>query len=1523
MFHGLRNISVTNSPHVDLLVAETYSHHLHHKSRDDSDNDSNSDYTDSDEEPELRTRPDEFSGNEEEKINPLNVFLRIYQQCRIRQQQEANTLNINSNNNSSSSNNNKSSTSSKEFLEIGTKNAMVRALIDIHFHLNGISPLTTKRLGEPYLDVNVNSQMADLLDANHRMKLLTDLYLEIPTTFLKAKAAYALGLHAVDTGDLVLAEKFFFECLYIIDKCKQPVVGLPLVLSELSANASIGYAGVLLDNYKYQYAIVSFDNALLVYNIQSTSTTNLSGAANRNNPLRTSATPKASFHSSAGGSGNNKNERNLKYWEFNCINYLHANKFSEALICIECAIEICPASSLNARGQYFYLRGKIFQKLVSFSNATLITFPTTLKPTSEEWKEFVDVNQPTTTYTCTGDLMQEGIASFKRAYNYFKSIGDDVRIQKTVSRIAETYLDRVFGPVALLHYQFDDVARLPHFTPSRFIQKDGELYQDDKNKRNKKKEEPAKPPGSPPMVELKEFYISFEIIENPAILAMDINIDTCNVIQLLRNYMNMAELRYLQGDRDLAISYWTECRNLYFTMFCDGPHLIGKSAPLFFLKKLFSTCKRMIRFLFAFDQDFINKNLMLVDSYLSLEIDISQAKKRNIELNKPLSYESNPQISKIYMPYLGKSYTLGRNFKRKTEMTGALSMDNIPTPNHNNGSNSTGADGENKLSTLTFNEKTKDEEKSVNTGDEVGEKIWGSLHAISNEIRKYSIGKITQEELCTRSKVTIKQILKIQLSYKNHLANQHAGSPTNYPVPLQSSNSLGSLFRSQTKMNLNAIANGNTSSTTDSGRTRTPSNAGANSGSSSGNANNWGTVRNLSSKYEELSFSAAQAKINASLQKLVYSLQVDNYFIHYVPHTGRKRFNRIGGLEELTPMPPPTNMLYLEIYLLSNANEKVSFVVSPLITLEKLLLFLCNKPYWAVDSSDSKKKSFFGSFSRAANNSFKSTPKFIEKTPNFHNELISFLNSTIGVPGTDEDTHSSGSDSPPQERAADKQDHHHHPHTPTLHSTSPPIHINNHHQHAVHHQHINTQPNLPTINITHANQQQHNQDIHGRSMSVGSSTPRKVYSHQQLSLISFTKRMIKSDDPAYAKAYVSFDQLSYQICKVFSHREMRECSEQNPLQLSLFVNNGEEKKSQTNLDQQTTSKSAPTNDQAITFTPEILSSFLPLLSLVPSKDSIQEEVDRKKIITELKHTTFSSLFEILPTEKPDSNSIKPSASSSSKKQSKTFVFFGSNKDATTSTMPTTNISTTPLIFICSKSLQVFPWELIIPDFMVRYLTLYDLMRTNYIDISDPENQENGIIPCFISCCNSVIDKSHYNDPVKKDQQVKSILYNLYTTINKTTTRVSNENQPYLSPLIKLGVKPAVAKKKYKYLDFFDVATNKTSGVVHFLESFDDSIHFPVFIFAYNDIVDLSQLPIFILRSKPICNVLFIPYSKQKEIMSRLFKIYDAHLKQNIKNSNPPTRKERYQFFISSVQSLKEEFYIPIALFNPTFIVNNQ
>lgn len=73
------------------------------------------------------------------------------------------------------------------------------------------------------------------------------------------------------------------------------------------------------------------------------------------------------------------------------------------------------------------------------------------------------------------------------------------------------------------------------------------------HKRNDSQEKPVDLPA--------EYIISLSSIENPAVCGLDICAETYNLIHLTQSHLNMAELRYLQNQREAAIAFWTEARD--------------------------------------------------------------------------------------------------------------------------------------------------------------------------------------------------------------------------------------------------------------------------------------------------------------------------------------------------------------------------------------------------------------------------------------------------------------------------------------------------------------------------------------------------------------------------------------------------------------------------------------------------------------------------------------------------------------------------------------------------------------------------------------------------------------------------------------------------------------------------------------------------------------------------------------------------------------------------------------------------
>jgi hypothetical protein len=93
----------------------------------------------------------------------------------------------------------------------------------------------------------------------------------------------------------------------------------------------------------------------------------------------------------------------------------------------------------------------------------------------------------------------------------------------------------------------------------------------------------------------------------------------------------------------------------------------------------------------------------------------------------------------------------------------------------------------------------------------------------------------------------------------------------------------------------------------------------------------------------------------------------------------------------LNPQAPPNNLIFLQIHLVSNTNESVTFNVNPFLSPERILSYIITKQYWLQAEGANKRKTFFGSFSRGSSSSIKSNPRFVERSRDFHRELTKLL----------------------------------------------------------------------------------------------------------------------------------------------------------------------------------------------------------------------------------------------------------------------------------------------------------------------------------------------------------------------------------------------------------------------------------------------------------------------------------------------------------------------------------------------------
>lgn len=224
--------------------------------------------------------------------------------------------------------------------------------------------------------------------------------------------------------------------------------------------------------------------------------------------------------------------------------------------------------------------------------------------------------------------------------------------------------------------------------------------------------------------------------------------------------------------------------------------------------------------------------------------------------------------------------------------------------------------------------------KKTDLSEDIAIHIWGWLYGVKTQIGKYIKGKLSQDDLASRTRHFLKRFYHLRQNYEVLKQNLETLEFTQARKRLYIRGSVSSMI----------------------------------------------SLLNAPPKEE--------SKI---LNNLMYALLLDDYLVFYVPSKGQKRIQRLGGKEEtFSTNTTSQNQLHLSIHLLRNAEESVKIAVSPSITLDKILRHLANKPYW--ESEDIRKSNpFIKSFSKTTQSILKHKPKFIERSKNFHNELTGLL----------------------------------------------------------------------------------------------------------------------------------------------------------------------------------------------------------------------------------------------------------------------------------------------------------------------------------------------------------------------------------------------------------------------------------------------------------------------------------------------------------------------------------------------------
>jgi hypothetical protein len=388
---------------------------------------------------------------------------------------------------------------------------------------------------------------------------------------------------------------------------------------------------------------------------------------------------------------------------------------------------------------------------------------------------------------------------------------------------------------------------------------------------------------------------------------------------------------------------------------------------------------------------------------------------------------------------------------------------------------------------------------------------------------------------------------------------------------------------------------------------------------------------------------------------------------------------------------------------------------------------------------------------------------------------------------------------------------------------------------------------------------------------------------------------------------------------------MRECGEQTPVHLYLYLSAGSDTLL-SNAPHQTTPKSLShshsaisshrppspmlsqtrrTVDQPISITQDMVSLLISQLSLHASSKESQEDTEQfRKTISDLRHIIATPLKEIAPPAEECDEETSLSKLPASKPRSM-FNVFSSGKVDSKSVKPVTGV---PLTLVCSHTFHIFPWELMLGEAVVRQLSLWEAISNVSTSV-----RAKGALPLYVGVYYSQGERAVAQlDTTRKDTIIRRVMHGLRVTGPVSLHRGCCTPYPFHTPLIKYGRKSAPYKRKYKYADFLDLS-DPLADVSKFVDGISSSFY-PVFILTYADLLDASQMVLHLLRSTK-CTVLFIQGSKLKSVTSKLVKLQDNYIKQNSKHLHTLGPRDRYQYIMSVINYLEDEQSTPISIFN--------
>ncbi|KAJ5069452.1 hypothetical protein M0811_11625 [Anaeramoeba ignava] len=337
-----------------------------------------------------------------------------------------------------------------------------------------------------------------------------------------------------------------------------------------------------------------------------------------------------------------------KYIELSArMNYKNRN-FGDALFWIDSGIKLLSKDNIATLGKYHLIKGKIYEKL--FTNSYHQQFPLKVEISFPREKltkfdEFIPKTaKEKTLFNNRKEIVCKAFNSFQKSNFYNKKTGNQFLIGKSCNKISEILLEYIFPNVAIFGEDLNYVLNLD--IKSKYEEKERTqksnlseeliIGDDDDNDANLKQKKTIPTEGIP-----KKNKITLGLIEGYAVQSIEISTKFFLPFLVLRSYLSLAELKYLQKNTKLAKEFWIECRNLFFNLFMNGnDNFLTTNVPFCVLGKLYRIIKRMIRFLFCMEAEMISNNILVIDSYISFQLEVYIAKERSIhEYRKELTSE--------------------------------------------------------------------------------------------------------------------------------------------------------------------------------------------------------------------------------------------------------------------------------------------------------------------------------------------------------------------------------------------------------------------------------------------------------------------------------------------------------------------------------------------------------------------------------------------------------------------------------------------------------------------------------------------------------------------------------------------------------------------------------------------------------------------------------------------------------------------------------------------------------------------